>query len=79
MICGGKDGKDERVNLRTRKVFIDGIQKAKADGTFAKIGIAPSNLIITALDLKDKKRKTKLEGKIKTPKKEAKAWSGTIL
>lgn len=67
----GKEGKIERVNLRTKKVFIEGIQKSKADGTFSKIGTSPSNVIIISFDLKDKRRKEKLEGKTKeAPKKE---------
>ena len=66
----GQEGNVERINLRKRRIFIEGIQKAKADGTFAKIGVAPSNVIITKFDLKDKKRKTKLEGtKVKVKEK----------
>ncbi|MDD5181549.1 MAG: 50S ribosomal protein L24 [Candidatus Nanoarchaeia archaeon] len=61
----GKDGKIERVNLEKQKVYVEGIQKAKADGTFSKLGIHPSNVIIIELDLKDKLRKEMLEGKTK--------------
>ena len=73
----GKEGKIEKVSLRRRKIYIEGIQRSKADGTFAKIGISPSNVMITKFDLKDKKRKLRLEEKIKikeAPKKEAKKW-----
>lgn len=67
----GKEGKVERVNLEKRRIYVEGIQKAKADGTFAKIGCHPSNVIILEFDMKDKLRKEKLEGKTRTaPKKE---------
>jgi large subunit ribosomal protein L24 len=67
----GKEGKIERVNLKKRRIYVEGIQKAKADGTFAKIGCHPSNVIILEFNLKDKLRKEKLEGNIKSaPKKE---------
>lgn len=65
----GKDGKIERVNLEKRRIYIEGIQKAKADGTFAKIGVSPSNVIILEFDLKDKLRKAKLEGTTKAVSK----------
>ena len=69
----GKEGKIERVNLKKRRIYIEGIQKAKADGTFAKIGVHPSNTIIIEFDLKDKLRKEKLEGKTKAAPKEEEA------
>ena len=43
----GKEGRVEKTNLQRRKIFIEGVQKSKADGTFAKIGIPPSNVTIT--------------------------------
>ena len=61
----GKEGKIEKISLKKRKVFIEGIQKEKTDGTFSKIGTHPSNLIIKELELKDKKRKDKLSPKTK--------------
>lgn len=69
----GKEGKIERVNLEKRRVYVEGIQKAKADGTFAKIGVHASNVMVLELDLKDKLRKEKVEANIHTkekPKKE---------
>jgi len=61
----GKEGKIERVNLVKRRIYIEGIQKQKADGTFAKIGVHPSNVMIIDLNLKDKQRSEKLTGKAK--------------
>ena len=60
----GKSGIVEKVNLKKSKVFIEGVQIEKADGTKAKVGIVPSNLMITSLELGDKLRKAKIETKI---------------
>ena len=59
-----KTGRVEKVSLKKSKIFVEGIQIEKADGTKAKVGINPSNLIITSLELKDKLRKSKIERKI---------------
>lgn len=59
-----KTGRVEKVNLKKSKVFVEGIQIEKTDGTKAKVGIAPSNLMITSLELGDKLRKLKIERKI---------------
>ena len=67
----GTEGAVEKIDLRKRRIYVDGIQVSKADGTKAKVGISSSNIIITKLNLKDKKRKTKIEMNIS--KKEAKA------
>jgi large subunit ribosomal protein L24 len=62
----------ERIDLRNRRVYIEGIQIPKADGTKAKVGVVPSNIMITKLDLNDKARKEKFEAP-KAKDKEAKA------
>jgi len=54
-------GKIEKVNLKRTKVFIENIQQIKRDGTKAYYPLHPSNLLITSLNLDDKKRKQILE------------------
>jgi large subunit ribosomal protein L24 len=46
----------ERVDLVKGRIYIEGIQVPKADGTKAKVGILPSNVMITKLNLNDKRR-----------------------
>ena len=59
----GKTGKIERVDLKETKVFIAGIENIKKDGTKSLYPFQPSNLIITDLDMNDKKRVESLERK----------------
>lgn len=56
-----KEGKVERVSLKNERVFVHGVELLKRDGTKVLYPLAPSNLLITDLDLSDKKRKGKLE------------------
>ena len=58
-----KTGKVERVMLKKSRIYIENIQNLKADGTKSFYPVHPSNVIITELDLSDKKRKNKLEVK----------------
>ena len=53
----GKTGKILKVITKKSKVFIEGIENAKKDGTKTYYPMEPSNLIITELDLTDKRRK----------------------
>ena len=53
----GKTGKITKVITKKSKVFIENIQNIKNDGTKTYYPIDPSNLIITELNLTDKKRK----------------------
>ncbi len=57
----GLQGKVDRVDLKRIKVYIQGIEKKKKDGTIYKVGIHPSNLMIITLNLDDKKRREILE------------------
>ncbi len=57
----GKEGKVERLSLKRGKVFITGIEQIKKDGSKLPFPLQPSNLMITVLELQDKKRKQKLE------------------
>ena len=51
----GKIGKVERVDLQRIKVFVNGVDRPKRDGSKALLPIHPSNLMITSL-VSDKKR-----------------------
>jgi large subunit ribosomal protein L24 len=58
-----KIGKIERVLVKKSRVYIENCQTTKNDGTKVYYPIHPSNLVITELNLTDKKRKEKLEKK----------------
>ena len=51
----------ERVSLHFSKVYLGGIDAIKRDGSKTQVAIEPSNLQIVELELKDKRRKEKLE------------------
>jgi len=51
-----KIGKINRIDLKARKAYIDGIETIKKDGTKVFRPLRPSNLIILELNLDDKKR-----------------------
>lgn len=51
-----KTGKIERVNTKKCKVYITGIELIKKDGGKALYPVHASNLLITELNLSDKKR-----------------------
>lgn len=65
----GKKGKIEDVDLKNLKVFIENIQHTKNDGTKTFFPLHPSNLIITDLNLTDKKRRAIFERKVGAIKK----------
>jgi large subunit ribosomal protein L24 len=56
----GKTGKIERVNHRKQEICVTGIDLTKRDGTKKMIALHPSNLLVTELDLSDKKREKAL-------------------
>jgi large subunit ribosomal protein L24 len=58
-------GKVELLNYKKIKVYIEGINAVKKDGTKKFIPIHPSNLVIIELNLNDKKRKDIFERKKK--------------
>lgn len=51
-----KSGKVERINVKSRKVYITGIEFTKRDGSKAMRPVHPSNVIIQELDTNDKRR-----------------------
>ena len=54
-------GKITRVKIRDLKVYVEGAELTKRDGTKAQYPIHTSNLLVIDLNLADKKRKEKLE------------------
>ncbi|MEA3414294.1 MAG: 50S ribosomal protein L24 [Nanoarchaeota archaeon] len=65
----GKSGKITKVIVKRLKIYIEGIQTTKQDGSKIEVPIRSSNLQITELNLEDKKR---IKTKVETPKKEIK-------
>ena len=68
----GKTGKVESLNLRSLKVYVEGIQTTKQDGNKAYIPLDSSNLQITELKLDDKKRIITIEKPVKKNIEQAK-------
>ena len=56
----GISGKVSKVSLGRTKVFVEGAAVKRRDGSDSLYPIHPSNLMITKLDLSDKKRADKL-------------------
>lgn len=66
----GHTGKVVEVRTKDRKVVVEGVSVKKADGTDVARPVDASNLLITRLNLEDKRRRTKL-GADKAEKAEA--------
>ena len=58
-------GNVERIDLKKTKVYLSGIEITKKDGSKTTHPIEPSNLIITELNLDDKKRQKIIDRKTK--------------
>ena len=56
----GSEGKVNDVEVKKLRIFIDGVERSKKDGSKVRIPFKPSNLQIVSLDLSDVKRKEKL-------------------
>lgn len=52
----GKEGKIESVDLQRGRVYMEKVETVKKDGTKTQYPLHPSNLMITELELSDKKR-----------------------
>ncbi len=52
-----KTGKISRVNLKRIRIYVEGVENVKKDGSKVPYPIHPSNVMITELNLDDKKRK----------------------
>ena len=57
-----KQGVVDRILLKQGKVYVQGVELIKREGAKIPLPLNASNLMITKLDLDDRKRKTKLEG-----------------
>ncbi len=57
-----REGKVAKVNLKDETIEVDGVTVHKADGSEVSRPIHPSNVIVTKLEVKDKRRMSKLEG-----------------
>lgn len=55
-----KQGKVSAINTKKGIAYIEGIQRTRRDGTKINVPFNPSNLIITELNLEDKKRIKKI-------------------
>ena len=57
------EGKIEKIDLRKARIFVNGVEVTKKDGTKKSLALHPSNLMITELNLEDKLRQKALEVK----------------
>ena len=64
-----KKGKITGIDSENIKIYVEGIQKSKKDGTKVNIPLHPSKLQIAELNLDDKKRLQAIERKSKGEKK----------
>ncbi len=58
-----KSGKVEEVDLKKTNIFVSGMEIVKKDGTKVRFPIHPSNLMITELNMDDKRRTERFERK----------------
>jgi large subunit ribosomal protein L24 len=59
----GSEGKVQRIDRKNYRIFVEGIDREKVDGTKILVPIHPSKVMITRLNLDDKWRKKILERK----------------
>ncbi len=64
----GHEGKVIRVDTKRMRIFVEGVQRKKADQTPVYYPIHPSNVVIVKLDLSDKWRKRIIERRAKSLK-----------
>ncbi|HOL40275.1 MAG TPA: 50S ribosomal protein L24 [Methanospirillum sp.] len=58
----GTEGIVDFVITRDARIVVDGVSVKKADGTEVPRPVDPSNVVITELNLEDKRREQKLSG-----------------
>lgn len=58
----GSEGLVDFVVTKNSRIVVDGISVKKADGTEVPRPVDPSNVVITELNLEDKRREQKLSG-----------------
>ena len=59
----GSEGKVTQINRKNYRIFVEGVNREKVDGTSILVPIHPSKVMITRLNLDDKWRKKILERK----------------
>jgi large subunit ribosomal protein L24 len=59
----GLEGKVTQINRKSYRIFVEGADREKVDGTKVSVPIHPSKVMITRLNLDDKWRKKILERK----------------
>jgi len=69
----GTKGLVDRVDIKKEKVYIEGVKMKKVDGSDISRPVSPSNLLITKLNLDDKRRQAVLERSGRPAKKELKS------
>lgn len=57
------EGKIERIDMKSTKVFVNGVEITKKDGTKKLLALNPTNLMITELNMDDKLRQKSIERK----------------
>jgi len=57
------EGKVERIDIKKTRIFVNGIEVSRKDGTKRQFPLNPSNLMITELNMDDKLRQKILERK----------------
>tara|TARA_Y100000310_G_C20675381_1_gene812748 strand:+ start:2585 stop:2965 length:381 start_codon:yes stop_codon:yes gene_type:complete len=58
-----KEGKIDQVSLKKTRVYVEGVEITKKDGTKTRYPLHPSNLMIIELNMDDKMRQKILERK----------------
>ncbi len=71
----GSEGKVTQIDRKKYRLFIEGANREKVDGTSIPVPIHPSKVMITRLNLDDKWRKKALERKATIEKEEVKETS----
>jgi large subunit ribosomal protein L24 len=71
-----QEGKVERVDLKRERLFVTGMEYTKKNGTKIMVPLRPSNVMIVALDMADKRRKAGKEKLSNSTQKETKLKSG---
>jgi large subunit ribosomal protein L24 len=68
-------GKIERIDLKTSKIYVEGLNVKKVDGSEVLKAVEPSNLLIVEPKMDDKRRQAVVERArgVKSPKGEGKA------
>ena len=72
----GFKGKIERIDLKNSKVYVEGLNVKKVDGSEVLRPVEPSNLLITETKMEDKRRQNIIERSRETREKKARKEKG---